>query len=188
MKVNHLDVVQQLHASSPPTSGDLASCLVFQLRLLALLAVRFPGEQWGLLLADGENILPYHGQGVKVGRVCDPSGQLYKILTDIPTTNAPDWTDNNVVDPARYLAFTANGTPPPPDPTPVPSVDLRPVLERLEQLQTALAQLAARNEALYKDLATRTDELKRIAQQPQHYEGTARLPFIGSGPVTLDRK
>jgi len=87
MKVNHLNIVQDEHAKNPPVSGSLESVFAFEQRVLARLALEFPGEKWGYLKKGGENTIQHNGETVKVGRVCDPSSQLYKIATDIPTTN-----------------------------------------------------------------------------------------------------
>lgn len=164
MTASHGDIVQRLHAEQPPTSGDLASCLAFELRVLAALP---PAERWGLLASGGENILPYNGVMVKVGRVCDPSGQLYKLLTDIPTTNAPQWADDGTVDPSRYVAFAS--APPVPIPVPVPASE---VTARFDRIDLALAQIVASLAALQ-------------AQQAKGLTGGADIRFIGTAPITL---
>jgi hypothetical protein len=136
MIVNHLDVVQQCHAANPPTSGSLASCFAFEQRVLAELNRRFPREAWGYLAKGGENVLNINGEWIKVGRVCGPDAQLYKILTDIPTTNDPIWNDdgNLTVDfPGTkatqwYRPFEGTGeVPAPPIEVPPPVLPPNPV-------------------------------------------------------------
>src|SRR6185436_15696744 len=97
--LNHLDAVQYVY-SLQPAEKTLPGALAFLLRLLDALPV---SERAGLLLKPaGENIVPYNGQMVSAGRICYPDGQLYKVLTDVPTTNGPSWQDDGTVDPSRY--------------------------------------------------------------------------------------
>lgn len=189
----HLDVIQRLHSQHPPTSGNLESCLQFELLVLMELTLVFQFEQWGLLKAEGENVLPYHGINVKVGRICQPDGALAKLLTDIPTTNAPIWTAEDPIDPNRWVPFVVDGNPPPVDP---PPLDLTPVLERLTRLEGLLITLEGmlhgdretvrewgnRNEALYRDLAARTDELKTLIKAGR--SGSVRVFSGGSLTIT----
>ena len=58
----------------------------------------------GLLIKDGgENIVSWKGYSFAAGRICMPDGHIYKILTDVPTTNGPSWQDNGYVDPKLYV-------------------------------------------------------------------------------------
>jgi hypothetical protein len=61
-------------------------------------------EGVGLLLKPGgENIVSWKGYSFSAARVCLPNGQIYKILTDVPTTNGPSLQDNGFVDPKLYM-------------------------------------------------------------------------------------
>jgi len=141
MKVNHLSIVQDEHAKQPPVSGDLLSVFAFQQRVLARLALEFPGERWGYLKKGGENTIEFEGETVKVGRVCDPSSQLYKIATDIPTTNDPIWNDDGILTvdfPGSspddwYLPFDGGVIDPPIDP-PVDDPTIKAQLDRIEMI------------------------------------------------------
>lgn len=127
MKANHLDIVQQEHSANGPGHGSLEQCFAFEQRVLARLAREFPGEGWGYLKKGGENTLSHGGETVKVGRVCGPDAQLYKIMTDIPTTNDPIWSDDGNVaadfntTPDRFYMRFEGAIPDPVDPPPPPN-------------------------------------------------------------------
>jgi len=123
MKVDHNDIVQRLHREQSP-SKTIDGALDFTLRVIAVLPA---SERAGLLRKEaGENIVPHNGVMVSAGRICYPDGQLYKVLTDIPATNGPQWLDNGIVDPSFYVAVERNTPPaplPPPPPEPEPPAD-----------------------------------------------------------------
>jgi len=51
-----------------------------------------------LLKPGGENIIDWQGYSFSAGRICvRSSGQLYKILSDVPATNGPSWQDNGTI-------------------------------------------------------------------------------------------
>lgn len=195
MKADHLDVVQALHAQQPPVSGDLASCFAFEQRVLAELTRRFPRERWGYLSKGGENTLIVAREFIKVGRVCDPSGQLYKLLTDIPTTNAPIWSDDGNVaadngQPPEvfYRAFDGGDPPPPPPPvTPDVAIALVNLTRSVQALQAQVMANESYAALRYGDLAAQIADLHTIAKAPQHFEGAIKI-FAVPGTVTMDRK
>ena len=46
------------------------------------------GEGAGLLIkTGGENIVSWQGKSFAAGRICYPDGKIWKVLTDVPTTN-----------------------------------------------------------------------------------------------------
>lgn len=62
------------------------------------------GEGAGLLIKNGgENIVSWRGYSFSASRICAPDGHIYKILSDVPTTNGPSWQDNDFVEPNRYV-------------------------------------------------------------------------------------
>jgi hypothetical protein len=62
------------------------------------------GEGAGLLIKNGgENIVPWMGYSFSAGRICYPDGHIYKVLSDIPSTNGPSWQDNDFVHPSLYV-------------------------------------------------------------------------------------
>ena len=62
------------------------------------------GQGAGLLIKNGgENIVPWKGYSFSAARICYPDGHIYKLLTDVPTTNGPSWQDNGFVDRSLYL-------------------------------------------------------------------------------------
>ncbi len=114
---NHQDIVQRVYNAHAP-EHTAESVLAFAVRVIAALP---RDERAGLLRKDaGENIVNFHGVMVSAGRLCYPDGQLYKIATDIPATNAPVWNDDGQVDTARYFDIAAF-LDPVPSPVPVPA-------------------------------------------------------------------
>jgi len=61
------------------------------------------GEGAGLLIKNaGENVIAWQGYNFPAGRICYPDGHIFKVLTDIPSTNGPSWHDNDYVDRSLY--------------------------------------------------------------------------------------
>ena len=64
----------------------------------------YRNQGWGLLIKNGgDNIVPWQGRSFSASRVCLPDGHIYKVLTDVPTTNGPSFQDNGFVDPSLYV-------------------------------------------------------------------------------------
>lgn len=64
----------------------------------------YRNQGWGLLIKNGgENIVPWQGRSFSASRVCLPDGHIYKVLSDVPTTNGPSFQDNGFVDPGLYV-------------------------------------------------------------------------------------
>jgi hypothetical protein len=62
------------------------------------------GEGAGLLIKNGgENIVGWQGYSFAAGRICYPDGHIFKVLTDVPSTNGPSWQDNGFVDRSLYV-------------------------------------------------------------------------------------
>jgi hypothetical protein len=62
------------------------------------------GSGGGLLIKNGgENIVSWKGYSFSAARICFPDGHIYKLLTDVPSTNGPSWQDNDFVDRSLYL-------------------------------------------------------------------------------------
>jgi len=62
------------------------------------------GSGVGLLLKPGgENIVSWKGHSFAAARICYPDGHIYKVLSDVPTTNGPSWQDNDFVDRSLYF-------------------------------------------------------------------------------------
>ena len=58
----------------------------------------------GLLLKPGgENIVTWKGKTFAAARICYPDGHIYKVLSDVPTTNGPTWQDNDFVPTSLYV-------------------------------------------------------------------------------------
>lgn len=184
MIVNHFDLVAQEFDRQPPQTGSFGSgaepessplyqerlrdYFQFQQRVLARLAREFPSERWGYLQIGGDNLLDHQGVRVKVGRVCGPDGQLYKIGRDIPTANTPAWEEDGLVQNDHggeaknyYVPFEGAvviDPPPPPPPIdpPVPS------------------DLAALLHAFSADVAT----LKTLLQEAGSLQVLQRAEFV----------
>jgi len=64
----------------------------------------YRNQGWGLLIKNGgENIVSWKGRSFSASRVCLPDGHIYKVLSDVPTTNGPSWQDNGFVDRSLYV-------------------------------------------------------------------------------------
>jgi hypothetical protein len=64
----------------------------------------YRNEGVGLLIKNGgENIVAWKGRSFSASRICLPNGHIYKVLSDVPTTNAPSFQDNDYVDPSLYV-------------------------------------------------------------------------------------
>ena len=134
MPENHLDVVQRLHAAEPP-EPTVDGALAFTLRVIAALPA---DEEAGLLAKpSGDNIAPYRGTLVSVGRIFYLDGTLIKILSDIPTTMSPIWDVYGPEPPSRYVRVSGPAPPPGPlpPPGPAPGDDDEPLLVLLDALE-----------------------------------------------------
>jgi len=92
-------VVQCIHDRlNPPHTAEGA----FEVTKRVAWAYRNEGA--GLLIKNGgENIVSWKGRSFSASRVCLPNGHIYKVLSDVPTTNAPSFQDNDYVDPSLYV-------------------------------------------------------------------------------------
>lgn len=142
---NHQDVVAAVFQNRAPehTVESVLDAVVRVIRLLPR------DERAGLLRKDaGENITPFHGVMCSAGRICYPDGQLYKIATDIPTTNAAVWNDDGQVEPSRYFDITpfldASADPPATPNPPAPPAEIPPTPDELgdDDVQTLVAATA----------------------------------------------
>jgi PKD repeat protein len=62
------------------------------------------GEGAGLLIKNGgDNIVSWRGYSFSASRICFPDGHIYKVLADVPATNAPSWQDDDFVAPSLYV-------------------------------------------------------------------------------------
>jgi len=62
------------------------------------------GQGAGLLIKNGgENIVSWKGFTFSAARICYPDGKIWKVLSDVPTTNGPSWQDNGYVDRSLYV-------------------------------------------------------------------------------------
>jgi len=97
--LDRLADVQHLY-DARPAAKTVDGAFEFTRRL----AWALRGEGCGLLQKGpgGENEVQYQGTSYAAARVCYPNGQIYKVLTDVPTTNGPTWSDNGTVEPSRY--------------------------------------------------------------------------------------
>jgi hypothetical protein len=212
MKVNHFDIVQQVHQEQPPISGDLASVFAYQQRVLARLARQFPAERWGYLKKGGDNTITFAGETVKVGRVCGPDSQLYKIATDVPTTNAPVWNDDGVLTvdfpgtdaKTWYLPFedvAVDPGDPGGDITVIAgNVAIMARLDRIDEAQNRIEEalaVAAQSEAARADMVNRLEnfikavsdqvaDLRKFSEELKLLAKAGRrvhMPYLGGGTI-----
>jgi hypothetical protein len=181
---NHRDVVEQVAAEGAP-GHTLPEALQFVLRVVARLNQLFPEERAGLMeKTAGESITPYNGTMVSAGRVCYPDNHVFKVLTDVPTTDGPEWVDDGFVDGIGYnKGYLAVAAPQPAVVTqPEEPVDQAPATEISAVLKARLdevdAQFAALNNKV-DQLATKAD----IASLRQQVVDAAKslggaIPFL----------
>ena len=120
-------VPQQIAAPVPPANGGgnweqcgstpgqaLSECVVAALRPAHTVAGAFEvtkriawllrGSGGGLLIKNGgENVVLWKGFSFAAARICFPDGHIWKVLSDVPTTNGPSWQDNDFVDRGLYV-------------------------------------------------------------------------------------
>jgi hypothetical protein len=93
------DLVKCVHAAVNPARTPEGAFEVTK-RVAWLLR----GSGGGLLIKNGgENIVSWMGYSFSAARICYPDGHIYKVLSDVPTTNGPTWQDNDFVDRSLYL-------------------------------------------------------------------------------------
>jgi len=107
MTANHLDIVREVYAATP-ADKTVEGALVFTVRVIQRLNQLFPAERAGLLLKSaGENHVPYTTRlgsvQVSASRICYPDLSLRKVLSDVPTTNGPQWLDDGIVTVGGYI-------------------------------------------------------------------------------------
>lgn len=94
-----VDLVACVHAAVNPARTEAGAFEVTK-RVAWLLR----GGGAGLLIKNGgENIVAWQGFSFAAARICYPDGHIYKILSDVPTTNGPGWSDNGFVDKSLYV-------------------------------------------------------------------------------------
>lgn len=111
--------------------------------------------------------------GRSVDIIAYPDGRLVDILSDAGGSNGPVWNPIEPVEASRWRAAVDPGDGPPAPPAPVtPSVDLTPLLSRLDALERTLQALTG----------TVPDLEQRVAQQGAALDG--RIVALASA---LDR-
>jgi hypothetical protein len=161
---NHADIVREVAAEKAPDK-TLQGALDFTLRVIRAINERFPNERVGLLeKTAGENIVPYTVAAVgdkparetlvSAARIAYPDNHLFKVLTDVPSTNGPEWAEDGYANGIGYMVgYLAVSAPPavvitvvdPPAPPP-------------GLTQEQVATLLARIDALELAIRTRADE------------------------------
>ena len=94
---NRLSIVQWVAQQHPIDATTPQGQFKFLLYLLTALP---EDEGWGFLLKPmGENIAPYQGRNVSLSRICYPTGQFVKVVSDSGPggANAPIWTDEGLL-------------------------------------------------------------------------------------------
>jgi hypothetical protein len=168
MTVEHLDIVQQLYQEAP-AERTLEGALAFTLRVIERLNRQFPDERAGLLIKKaGENILVFDSTSVSVARICYPNQKLYKVLSDVPATNGPQWLDDGFAQVGGYVGgYLRVGEASEPDRS---QVGTRPAGDVSE----AIAELGRR-------MSRVEDTLRKLLdRRPPNYVGDTSL-----GKVTL---
>lgn len=169
---DHTAVVAQAKADLIAAHQDLTGpCGAFLITNLA--AFRLASEGYGILEKSGGNNC--HGYSVDVVVLRD--GRIWDVLANsggdedgqgqpIPNTgNVPVWQPGTAVDGNRWRApLDPSIDPPPapePDPTPEPGVDLVPLLQRLDSLESHVGNLQQDVDGLHAYSARLQDLLDR---------------------------
>jgi hypothetical protein len=149
---DHSDVVRQV-AAIHPVAKTVDGAFQFTLEVLAALNAQFPQERAGLLeKVLGDNIVPYAGTLVSAGRIAYPNQHSIKLLSDIPSTNNPEWVDEGPVSLGGfmkgYLAVPIGPTSQPPIVVNVPATPA-PIFDTTA-LEAQIADLIAKVDNLTK--------------------------------------
>lgn len=102
------------------------------------------------------------------------------------------WPNDSGANPCRVLWDEATSQPvpepipePTPQPTPTPTPgDMATLFRMLATVKQSIDEADVANERRYKDLVARFEELKALTKAPR--SGSARIPYLGSAPTTLD--
>ncbi len=135
---NYIDLVEDIHALVKPAHTPEGA---FEVTKRVAWALREHGA--GLLIKEGgDNVVEWRGKRFSAGRVIFTNGHLFKVLTDIPTTNGPSWQDEGI-DPALIPRWVE-----PMDPGGVSDDDndvgdgqLEDIRDRLERVQESLTTI-----------------------------------------------
>jgi hypothetical protein len=170
--IDHTDVVARIRGQLESAGVDVHT-VAGAFEITKRVAWELRSEGAGLLIKTaGENIWNWNGMSFSAARICYPDGALRKILTDVPTTDNPEWADDGTVTTDRYVPAIDPGplpgqppTPPtPPDTPDTPSESDAAILAKLDTVITtvqgmsdALRQMAVQ---LDRDVAA-TEGLRR---------------------------
>lgn len=142
--IDHLIIAEDAFrvANLPPPLRAPADALRYVTVLLGMLPAN---ERAGYVKGPlgGENVEPLPGFGtlVRVGRICYPDGQIYKVMGNVPN-GGPQWVVEDVR-PEFYVPFAGtSASQPVPAPVPDPAL-LRWQLEVIKQIGIINQQLGA---------------------------------------------
>lgn len=141
---SHADVVQTVKTTLTNQHVDLSgSCGAFD--ITKHVAWLLKGEGAGLLVKTSGN----NCEGYATDIIAYPDGRIFDILIDGGASNGPSWNPDGTVDPSRYhVAIDPGDAPGPPQPsptptpTPAPTVDLAPILQRLDTIEQDIRALS----------------------------------------------
>lgn len=181
-----LQIVRSVRANFPTPLGP--SHPKFLVDLITAL-----GPEWGLLIKTGGTRITLP-DGVSVSQDCvtDKKGIQVDCLADGEGSATPTWNeverDKYTPDPARFYRPSGLQSVPPSAPqTPPPTAP--PTVDRLDEIEEALAQLAiaasqsfAKAEGAINDLFRRLQRLEEDLAKPRTIEG--RTDSRGFGPLS----
>lgn len=133
----NVEIVKSVRDKYPtPLGAQHAACLMEIARTL--------GNKAGLLRKESGTFIETPVGKVAQDIICYPSGDHYDVLGDAENTATPGWSYVGLVDPARYVAVSAQPEPgptPTPTPTPIPSPGGDVQKAMLETLALILVEL-----------------------------------------------
>ena len=186
MTADHAAIARQAFDAStlPPAPRRVEDALRYITRVLSMLP---PEEQAGYVKgpAGGENVSALaDGTLVRVSRVMYPDGRIFKVMSDAPN-GGPQWVSEDVR-PELYVPYAGAHTIP--APPAAPPVDLKPLLNRIADLEQRAGQL----QAAFVEVSRQIGALNRQIADLSAKAGPELPPlpdYIGRlGPVTIISK
>lgn len=159
--------------------------------ILNAVAWRHRSDGWGLL----EKTFGANCPTARTTIACDilvhrPSGQHFDVLRDAEGSASPVWQNKGPIDVSRFLApvdpgGSSGGPVTPPEPQ-VPTVDIGPLLTRLDALERVVQALSSTLQPLEQQVGAQGAELERLAQAGERLDAlTSRVDMLASRPIPV---
>lgn len=179
------DVTAERAKYGAVTPSDVAA-------ILNAVAWRHRSDGWGLL----EKTFGANCPTSRTTIACDilvhrPSGQHFDVLRDAEGSASPVWQNKGPIDVSRFLApedpggLSSGGPVTPPEPQ-VPSVDLGPLLTRLDALERAVQALASTVPGLEQLFNAQGAEMTRLSLAVERVDALrVRVEMLEARPIPV---